>query len=698
MPLSNRQETIGQESQPEVRTGISLTPQNLTEDAWNDWQENSEPELPELELVERKKREVLSADSEFELRDFGDGEYVASISGPPQFKQQDQPPEKDQSADQEEDAWDDWEESESFETKSRDEELPDQEPPLFQSQSKITTIEEVDYDDEVASDKEVVDDTVVPIEKHHLERSKEVEDLTTEPEEETWCEDEETNQENNESDNSSDNEPIENEPPEDLKTNDEKDGWDDFDFDNEEPVEEPVSEEPVVLKQASTVSSTPFPTNPSQSEFVPEQAIPNVFDRLEKKNQWNWKTNWGVSLLANASKNVASLTAQVSQNLTNVLDTGIVPAPEEMAKIVRTEEARIRKDSVSKQDDPVERKLSTSSDEKLKPQPIVENILPSRKISSTSLKVSDKESNASRKSSVASSIKSGSSQIEDHTDQDVEGWDDDSWGEPEPVLQPTQKPIESRTNPLKSLTTKKIIGLDHIVSGVTQIGSKVITGGLDTLEGIGKKTITIIQDNDSGLINKTKQLVLDKDKKVLTDFLNEAKIENADPEPQHKLKLPDFEIMFDDHQGLVYLEALKLLSKQSEIKIGMLLEPLEGVAYDKIKGTIDEVGQLYQMPDLNEIDNSGDHTVAQLEDRLMFAVRDLEFEFKIGDLADTWKQVLIYLTRQSSKAEATELYERALDEIAKFSAQAIGKLQKLAEILSVCEYHSTANEIDALNR
>lgn len=56
----------------------------------------------------------------------------------------------------------------------------------------------------------------------------------------------------------------------------------------------------------------------------------------------------------------------------------------------------------------------------------------------------------------------------------------------------------------------------QLVSGVQHIGSRVITGGLGTLEGIGKKTMAVLQENDPGLRNKRRMLNMDGQAPVLS--------------------------------------------------------------------------------------------------------------------------------------------------------------------------------------
>lgn len=86
--------------------------------------------------------------------------------------------------------------------------------------------------------------------------------------------------------------------------------------------------------------------------------------------------------------------------------------------------------------------------------------------------------------------------------------------------------INSDTEQQEKKSDDKSPYLGSFVSGVTQIGNRVIAGGLDTLEGIGKRTMNIIQENDPGLLNKRKMLMMDKDAPALSQVSNIVKIIN----------------------------------------------------------------------------------------------------------------------------------------------------------------------------
>jgi len=62
-----------------------------------------------------------------------------------------------------------------------------------------------------------------------------------------------------------------------------------------------------------------------------------------------------------------------------------------------------------------------------------------------------------------------------------------------------------------------ISGVSQLGKMVESTGSKVLTGGLDTLENIGKKTMQVLQDGDPGL--KKKRALFEQDKPVLSQVI-----------------------------------------------------------------------------------------------------------------------------------------------------------------------------------
>ncbi|XP_053692726.1 protein FAM114A2 [Sabethes cyaneus] len=249
-------------------------------------------------------------------------------------------------------------------------------------------------------------------------------------------------------------------------------------------------------------------------------------------------------------------------------------------------------------------------------------------------------------------------------------------------------------------------GFDQIFSGVTQISSKVLTGGLDTLEGIGKKTMTILQENDPGLLNKRKLLGMGNDTVILSQILREAKEKTEEREKNlkqvqkhlYKKKL-HFETLFDDYHGLVHLEALEMLSKQASLKLESLLAPLTGNALEELQETLSEVKELCELPDLDNDDADGRYGVDELEQKLKEAVTDLdEVKIDFQELLNCWKANIEWLTIEPSAEprSSQQIFEKAMHALAQTTALCVLRMHKLAEILLILEHHSTANEADAL--
>lgn len=253
-----------------------------------------------------------------------------------------------------------------------------------------------------------------------------------------------------------------------------------------------------------------------------------------------------------------------------------------------------------------------------------------------------------------------------------------------------------------SVQDDKGMSLGNLVSGVTQISNRVISGGLDTLEGIGKKTMTILQENDPGLMNKRKLLGLDNDKPVLSQVLREAKQKTEENEKNLKQiqkhlykKQLHFEQLFDDYHGLVHLEALEMLSKQSELKLQSLLSPLTGKALTDLQETLNEVIELCELPDQDSDDADGLQSVEELEEKLMTAVEDLDIDVEFKEFLECWRENTEWLTSLDCQRTPQEVHDKSLHCLARTTALAVNKMHKLAERILILDHHSTANEADS---
>ncbi|XP_016995378.3 protein FAM114A2 [Drosophila takahashii] len=238
---------------------------------------------------------------------------------------------------------------------------------------------------------------------------------------------------------------------------------------------------------------------------------------------------------------------------------------------------------------------------------------------------------------------------------------------------------------------------------VTNLGSKVLNTGLDTLEGIGKKTMTILQDNDPKLMNKRKLLGLDANSPNLSAVLLEAK-KDADQMEQSLQQLQlerqkaqlRFEVLFEHYCGLVHFEALEILSRESRLKLDTLLDAVSGNALAELQETINEVKELLELEEL-DVESEGEYDGQELGERLAATIKDAELGIQFEDIAKHWTQSLEWLdSEEATSGDLEQAYAKSIHALSEACALEVCKLHKIAELLLVKPHHSTANEVDGV--
>ncbi|XP_020283352.1 protein FAM114A2 [Pseudomyrmex gracilis] len=245
-------------------------------------------------------------------------------------------------------------------------------------------------------------------------------------------------------------------------------------------------------------------------------------------------------------------------------------------------------------------------------------------------------------------------------------------------------------------------GLGNLMSGVSSItklvestGSKVMTGGLDTLEAIGKKTMEVLQEGDPGLKKKRAFFTNEPEKPILSQILREAKekaeIAEKTAEERELARQVNFGSLFDDYQGLVHLEVLEILSKQSNLKIRQHLIQLDEKDANSVKETLEEIKELC---DLDEEHSDDEIFDMDLRDKLQCACHDLGIDITYEKLHDVWVETENYLA--SSPTDHGEIFRNAISTLAKFTAFSIERFHKTAELLIIKKRRRTVSEADAL--
>ncbi|NXY41715.1 F1142 protein, partial [Ceuthmochares aereus] len=143
--------------------------------------------------------------------------------------------------------------------------------------------------------------------------------------------------------------------------------------------------------------------------------------------------------------------------------------------------------------------------------------------------------------------------------------------------------------------------LSTISTAVQSTGKTVITGGLDALEFIGKKTMDVIAEGDpgfkktKGLINRTSTL-----SQVLREAKEKEEQQTATEVTMATEKKAHYGLLFDEFQGLSHLEALEMLSRESESKVKLVLNTLSGEELDTLKEEMEQLKEAFSLPEFFE--------------------------------------------------------------------------------------------------
>nr|XP_056716211.1 protein FAM114A2 isoform X2 [Euleptes europaea] len=153
-----------------------------------------------------------------------------------------------------------------------------------------------------------------------------------------------------------------------------------------------------------------------------------------------------------------------------------------------------------------------------------------------------------------------------------------------------------------------------ISAAVQNTGKTVISGSLDALEFIGKKTMDVIAEGDPGF-KKTKGLM--NRNSTLSQILREAKEKEeqrtATEVSMATEKKAHYGLLFDEFQGLAHLEALEMLSRESESKVKSVIGTLSGTELDALKAELEQLKEAFSLAEFydDEEEEKGDEDFTQ---------------------------------------------------------------------------------------
>ncbi|XP_060004331.1 protein NOXP20 isoform X1 [Lagenorhynchus albirostris] len=193
-----------------------------------------------------------------------------------------------------------------------------------------------------------------------------------------------------------------------------------------------------------------------------------------------------------------------------------------------------------------------------------------------------------------------------------------------------QRPAES---PPTSPSSGSRGMLSAITNAVQNTGKSVLTGGLDALEFIGKKTMNVLAESDPGF-KRTKTLM---ERTVsLSQMLREAKEKEKQRLAQQLTaeRTAHYGMLFDEYQGLSHLEALEILSNESESKVQSFLASLDGEKLEVLKNDLISIKDIFAAKELENEENQEVQGIEEEGEEFASMLTELLFELHVAATPD----------------------------------------------------------------
>ncbi|XP_048220294.1 protein NOXP20 isoform X1 [Perognathus longimembris pacificus] len=258
--------------------------------------------------------------------------------------------------------------------------------------------------------------------------------------------------------------------------------------------------------------------------------------------------------------------------------------------------------------------------------------------------------------------------------------------------------------------------LSTLTNVVQNTGKSVLTGGLDALEFIGKKTMNVLAESDPGF-KRTKTLMART--VSLSQMLREAKEKEKQRLAQQLTveRTAHYGMLFDEYQGLSHLEALEILSNESESKVQSFLASLDGEKLELLKNDLISIKDIFAAKELENEENQEEQGLEEKGDEFASMLTELLFELHVAATPDKLNKAMkkahdwveedqtiapVDMTKESEeetkkeeKAEdpqeekreerrtktIEEVYMLSIESLAEVTARCIEQLHKVAELI-----------------
>ncbi|XP_077615070.1 protein NOXP20 isoform X1 [Crocuta crocuta] len=197
--------------------------------------------------------------------------------------------------------------------------------------------------------------------------------------------------------------------------------------------------------------------------------------------------------------------------------------------------------------------------------------------------------------------------------------------------------VATDQSPTESPPTSPSSGSRGMLSAITNVvqntGKSVLTGGLDALEFIGKKTMNVLAESDPGF-KRTKTLM---ERTVsLSQMLREAKEKEKQRLAQQLTaeRTAHYGMLFDEYQGLSHLEALEILSNESESKVQSFLTSLDGEKLELLKNDLISIKDIFAAKELENEENQEEQALEEKGEEFASMLTELLFELHVAATPD----------------------------------------------------------------
>uniref|UniRef100_A0A8C3JDY4 Family with sequence similarity 114 member A1 n=1 Tax=Calidris pygmaea TaxID=425635 RepID=A0A8C3JDY4_9CHAR len=273
-----------------------------------------------------------------------------------------------------------------------------------------------------------------------------------------------------------------------------------------------------------------------------------------------------------------------------------------------------------------------------------------------------------------------------------------------PIIQDSLDQSSSENIPSPSSGSRGM--LSAITNAVQNTGKSVLSGGLDALEFIGKTTMNVLAESDPGF-KRTKTLMART--VSLSQLLREAKEKEKQRRAQQVTveRTAHYGLLFDEFQGLSHLEALEILSNESEAQVQYsYLATLDGEQLETVKNDLIAIKEIF-VP--KESDDEVVHAQKDMGEEFVSVLTELLFELHVAATPDKlnkarkkaheWLEEASFSTsvdieeKLKEKSEEPgedkteiedkidEIYMLSIESLAEVTARCIEQLHKVAELI-----------------